>query len=577
MILKTTPPSLLILDRLQQVLSKLDDFSSRHSCSLPVEAPEPEILSASPNTQPSQSIYDSQDAHGIYDDQKIPCTKASPDSILQWPIFEGQFPPNYIIDEVFLAEMPEDRDMDVDGNGEFSENTQYRQGFHARGVAINEDATTGLVQRFLHLVHIKNPILDPDTLWSYVRHVTEDGFQWDPPSCLVLLACALGSVSEEYGITPSLRTHQNSLEERNHDLSVGEKYFNLAQRRLGLLGKGILTPQCHFLAGVYLMYTQRPLSAWSEFDSASKSYHIYLQCRSRQSDRPCDDSPQGKRRRGLEQRLYWSCYKSECELRSQIELPNSSLADFQYPDLLPSPPELPLPHAEGDSEVGFLRPHGSPTKMKALDSQRQHEQSWFYYLTEITLRRITNRVLNMLYSNDSHGLTEASIPFMTKAVNEIEQQLQQWHAGLPAPIQYTEGVTPDEELPCMVHGRVLEIKFCLFRPFLQFAIHQPQDLASQRLICPYVEKAIWASLMIVRCINTLHRHHGTWFGLRICTAASLAVLGAVRCGKIDVPQGWQGDIRGVMEVFRYWEAESPGLSRAIEVIEAIMDTVRARV
>jgi hypothetical protein len=43
-----------------------------------------------------------------------------------------------------------------------------------------------LVQRFLDLVHIKNPILDPDTLWSYVRHVTEDGFQWDPPSCLVV-------------------------------------------------------------------------------------------------------------------------------------------------------------------------------------------------------------------------------------------------------------------------------------------------------------------------------------------------------------------------------------------------------
>lgn len=144
------------------------------------------MFSASPNTQPSQPIYDSEDAHGTYDDQKIPCTKASPDSILQWPIFEGQFPLNYIIDGVFLAEMPEDMDMDASGNGEVSKGTQPRQAFHMRGVAINEDATTGLVQRFLDLVHIKNPILDPDTLWSYVRHVTEDGFQWDPPSCLVV-------------------------------------------------------------------------------------------------------------------------------------------------------------------------------------------------------------------------------------------------------------------------------------------------------------------------------------------------------------------------------------------------------
>ena len=186
-------------------------------------------------------------------------------------------------------------------------------------------------------------------------------------------------------------------------LQDGEAYYNLARKRFGFLENGIIPPQCHFLAGVYLMYTMRPLMAWSQFQQASRSYHLYLQCQARRSSQRAHD-PSAVSRRGQEQRLYWSCYKSECELRSELDLPHSSLADLEYPDMYPSPPDLRV----GD------------------ELSEQQEQSWFYYLTEITLRRISNCIVNTLYSSDYRRWDEETIPAMIKAAEGFDKQLREW-------------------------------------------------------------------------------------------------------------------------------------------------------
>lgn len=55
-----------------------------------------------------------------------------------------------------------------------------------KGSGFNEDAVLERVQKFLDLVHIKNPILDPETIWSYAQCVAEDGLEWDSASCLVV-------------------------------------------------------------------------------------------------------------------------------------------------------------------------------------------------------------------------------------------------------------------------------------------------------------------------------------------------------------------------------------------------------
>lgn len=143
-------------------------------------------------------------------------------------------------------------------------------------------------------------------------------------------------MAQPFGVLPVPGT--TSLEAHADSLQRGEAYYALARRRLGLLDRGIRVSQCHFLAGVYLMYTMRPLGAWSQFRSASQSYRIYLEIRSRRpaaataSQISPDDADEARRHSSMEQRLYWSCYKSECELRTEMDLPNSLLADCDFPD-----------------------------------------------------------------------------------------------------------------------------------------------------------------------------------------------------------------------------------------------------
>jgi hypothetical protein len=55
------------------------------------------------------------------------------------------------------------------------------------------------------------------------------------------------------------------------------------------------------------MYSIRPLDAWTSFHQASTTFHIYLKGRQRDKE----FQTQSSRTRGLEQRLYWSCFKSE--------------------------------------------------------------------------------------------------------------------------------------------------------------------------------------------------------------------------------------------------------------------------
>ncbi|KAF4974102.1 hypothetical protein FZEAL_8975 [Fusarium zealandicum] len=238
------PASILILERLNDVLSQLEN----------VRAKGDDLSPSFQGTRGAPSV-DEQDS--VYAQLRIPPAKTSPDGILQWPIFENQYPPNYLNDAVFAAEASDD-DCDLEHAAPGLASTQDKPRGRARTGFVDEDAVVEHVQQFLDLVHTKNPILDVETVCLYAQTVAEDGLRWDSVSCLVLLACSLGCVAQPFS---DVTVQPASLETYGDILKQGDAYFNLAQRRLGLLGHGILASQCHFLAGVYLMYTLRPLRA----------------------------------------------------------------------------------------------------------------------------------------------------------------------------------------------------------------------------------------------------------------------------------------------------------------------------
>ncbi|KAH9208480.1 hypothetical protein DL95DRAFT_345425 [Leptodontidium sp. 2 PMI_412] len=487
---------------------------------------------------------------------KIPSSRTTPDMILVWPIFEGKFPIDCLQAAIFDS-APYGMESDDDDGG-FQ--TNIHRPFESQSVTygLQEIEVANLTERFLSLVHTKNPILDESTLRQFANAFAENGMGWDGPSCLVLLACALGTIASPFeeahakATSDPLTFRQLQPSNNGPNLKRAESYYLLARRRIGLLRPSIIASQCFFLSGVYLMYALRPVEAFHEFHQASIVFQIWLKF-----GRPSKKSSTAQR---LEQRMYWSCFKSECEILSEIPLPESGIADFEYPHMFPSPPD-----PQNSSESPSFREN----TIHMTPRQQQQEQSWYYYLSEIALRRIGNRVLNAFYRDDHQLWLNMEVPSMVKIGEEFMQLLEQWHEGLPSVLNYNQGdlsQLPSEELPFMIRVRVLEIRTWIFRPFLFYAVHHPGQAFQNTTLLRFVEQALLQCIRLIETNSIRHRHHGVWYTCRVSVSAAFSILAVAKTGTIPLPQGWQSAVQLAIETLLYWEPEGPGDLRLARTI-----------
>ena len=236
---------------------------------------------------------------------------------------------------------------DIHRQSSVSEASKERDIFVVPGglVSLYEEWIPALLESFLQNVYTKNPIFDVEELVRHGRKGAEHGLEWDAMSCLTLICCALGSIARPFDECLLIRNQELSAAALNgglpspnenssaalyaKDLQAGESFFVLACRRLGLLKGGtIIGSQCHFFAGVYLMYTLRPLESWNHFYQASISYQLYV----KSLDKPVhsdsafphlDSSTDASRKqRRFEQSLYWSCFKSTASSASSFRCRN---------------------------------------------------------------------------------------------------------------------------------------------------------------------------------------------------------------------------------------------------------------
>lgn len=216
-----------------------------------------------------------------------------------------------------------------------------------------------------------------------------------------------------------------------------------------------------------------------------------------------------RKQRRLEQSLYWSCFKSECEFRVELPLPQSEIGSCQHPNLFPSPPSPATPVlVDRDlspqsavystfSGAESLRSHPSnitsAPQMEEETYLKQHskqlcreEESWYYYLTEIALRRIGNRIINTFFRQDRTSWL--NIRPLLRMAQEFEVQVSSWSANLPpamkryeatstikaptlsAPLE-TPGSSVSRELSWATDNRILEMRSWLYQPFLYYFIH----------------------------------------------------------------------------------------------------------
>lgn len=96
----------------------------------------------------------------------------------------------------------------------------------------------------------------------------------------------------------------------HEDKAMAEVYFEAAQRRLGLLQPSLMVVQCQYLAGLYAKFVVRPMRAWTLLETASTQLQTWLYAKALISDNREGDA-NSSRARHIEQRLFWSCVKSE--------------------------------------------------------------------------------------------------------------------------------------------------------------------------------------------------------------------------------------------------------------------------
>jgi hypothetical protein len=122
-------------------------------------------------------------------------------------------------------------------------------------------------------------------------------------------------------------------------------------------------------------------------------------------------------------------------MRVEIELPISALGAIDYPYLFPSPPNASSPASDLITVAEEFQGQSNSLPRATLSvASRRHEssivpnqdQSWYYYLSEIALRRIGNRVLNTFYMEDMNSWFTMHISSMVAIANDFEIQLTQW-------------------------------------------------------------------------------------------------------------------------------------------------------
>jgi hypothetical protein len=250
----------------------------------------------------------------------------SSEDILDWSVFQSKHDRDQIEKLIFDPTIYSDRDAAIQTPSHALAVSPCTIDVEARlllstGRGIREEDVPALVERFLSNVHTKNPIFDSGDLRRIAKAIAGSGFAWDASTCLIvshaptcfgscansiqLLACACAVIAEPFLRTPITQCVDADSLTDSPNYATAEAYYDAARKRIGLLTNTHMATECHFLAGVYEMYSLRPLRASISFNRACVAFQALTWMK---SERWIDEN---RLEKSQTSRLYWSCLKSE--------------------------------------------------------------------------------------------------------------------------------------------------------------------------------------------------------------------------------------------------------------------------
>ncbi|KAJ4406943.1 hypothetical protein N0V85_004433 [Neurospora sp. IMI 360204] len=225
-------------------------------------------------------------------------------------------------------------------------------------------------------------------------------------------------------------------------------YFDSALKKLYVAHMDVnsITTQCLFFVALYFAFLRRPLQAWEYISAAASKCLLLL------SYSPRDSTSEDQERI---RRIFWSCYILESDYLAELSnLPLSGIARIES--------SVPLPGA------------GYSTHSTA----HEEEQSSLYFLACISMRRLLNRVHQLLYARGTGAsLDDKRFPGIVK---ELDHQLDEWRSVLPEAFAFeVEWPQPMAEHKITgvktEHGgflrqRYLTCRSVIYRPYLMWML-----------------------------------------------------------------------------------------------------------
>lgn len=298
----------------------------------------------------------------------------------------------------------------------------------AKTPCVDLSNTNAYIEAYFDRVNIWYACVNPYTWRSHYRSALSNGFREGPESCIVLLVLALGQASLRGSISRIVPQED----------PPGLQYFTAAWSLLpGMMtSNNVLAAQCHLLAAAYLFYLVRPLEAWNLLCTTSSKLQLLLMTPSR--------IPEDQRE--LLERIYWNALLFESDLLAEMDLPHSGVVQLE-------------------EHVGL------PGGFQGEESEAVGRDDLWYFLAEIALRRLLNRVSQLIYSKDSMASTTSLEP----VVAELDFQLTQWYDSLPSALQFpfTRSTLPDP-VQTVLRLRFFACRTIIYRPYILAVLDNEQ-------------------------------------------------------------------------------------------------------
>lgn len=350
------------------------------------------------------------------------------------------------------------------------------------GLSLDLSNTAAYIQAFFERVNVWYACVNPFNWSSHYRIALSNGFREGPESCIVLLVLALGAASRNGSISRVPRGQE----------PPGMPYFATAWGLLpGLMTRStVLSAQCTVLASAYLFYLVRPLEAWTLLSSTSAKLQLLLSAPGR--------VPMNQRE--LIERVFWNALLFESDLLAELDLPHSGIVQYEETVGLPGGFE----HEENEEAAG-------------------RDDLW-YFLAEIALRRLLNRVSQLIYSQDSMASTSSLEP----VVAELDYQLTQWYESLPLPVQFPYGRgLLSNPVQTVLRLRYFACRTIIFRPYI-LAVLDNEQVAMDAAVRENCRKCLEACLRQLEHVTAHHAGHMPylWQGALSMVSQTLLVMGA---------------------------------------------------